>query len=79
MRQHYYVIYFDEETKEWIHDIDTESIRFDTGTIWNEENGKWENGYLKSDVQQGKVNALMNDGLQFLNNISAVRHLVGGI
>ena len=79
MRQHYYVIYFDEETKEWIHDIDTESIRFDTGTIWNEEDGKWENGYLKGDVQQGKINALMNDGLQFLNNISAVRHLVGGI
>jgi hypothetical protein len=79
MRQHYYVIYFDEETKEWIHDIDTESIRFDTGTIWNEKGGKWENGYLKGDVQQGKVNALMNDGLQFLNNISAVRHLVGGI
>lgn len=79
MRQHYYVIYFDEETKKWDHDIDTESIRFDTGTIWNEEGGKWESGYLRDDIQQGKIDALMNDGLQFLNNISAVRHLVGGI
>lgn len=78
MKRHYYVIYFDEETKEWNHDIDAESIKFDTGTIWNEESGNWESRYLKNNIQQGKANALMNDGLQFLNNISAVRHLIGG-
>lgn len=75
MRQYYYVIYFDEETKEWIHDIDTESIRFDTGAIWNEEVGKWD----VEDANRWKVDALLNDGLHFLNNISAVRHLVGGV
>ena len=75
MRQYYYVIYFDEETKEWTHDIDTESIRFDTGAIWNEEVGKWD----VEDANRWKVDALLNDGLHFLNNISAVRHLVGGV
>jgi hypothetical protein len=81
MAQHYYVIYFDEETKEWIHDIDTESIRFDTGTIWNEEDGKWESGYLGDgiwNIRQEKVDEIMNDGLQFLNRISAVWHLKEG-
>lgn len=79
MRQYYYVIYFDEETKKWIHVIDTESIRFDTGAIvrtnWNEEVGKWD----VEDANKWKVDALLNDGLHFLNNISAVRHLVGEV
>lgn len=78
MTQHYYVIYFDEETKEWFHDCDVESARFNTGTIWNESEDKWESGYLGDGIwnnKQEEVDLIMNDGLQFLNRISATRHL----
>ncbi len=75
MAQYYYVICFDDETKEWIHDADSEYIRFNHGTIWNEEIGQWERthdqeGNLKEE--QSKVDEIFGDGLTFLNRISAV-------
>ena len=78
MAQYHYVMYFDEETKEWIHDVDTESVYFDNKTIWNTETEEWESGYLGDGIwndKQDKVDEIMNDGLQFLNRISAVWHL----
>lgn len=78
MAQYHYVMYFDEETKEWIHDVDTESVYFDNKTIWNSETEEWESGYLGDGIwnnKQDKVDEIMNDGLQFLNRISAVWHL----
>jgi hypothetical protein len=75
MAQYYYVICFDDETKEWIHDTDSEYVRFTNGTIWNEEIGQWERthdqeGNLKEE--QNKVDEIFGDGLTFLNRISAV-------
>jgi hypothetical protein len=81
MAQYHYVMYFDEETKEWIHDVDTESVYFDNKTIWNTETEEWESGYLGDGIwndKQDKVDEIMNDGLQFLNRISAVWHLKEG-
>ena len=78
MAQYHYVIYFDEETKEWIHDCDIESYKFYDGTIWNTETQDWESGYLGDGIwndKQEKIDEIMNDGLQFLNRISAVWHL----
>lgn len=78
MAHFYYVIYFDEETKEWVHDCDTESVRFDEGTIWSEEDQEWTSGYLGDGVwneTQEKVDEIFADGLTFLNRISAVWHL----
>ena len=78
MAQYHYVIYFDEETKEWIHDCDTESIRFDGDTIWNEEEQNWENVFTHDGIwkdKQEEVDLILHDGLTFLNRISAVNHL----
>lgn len=81
MAQYHYVIYFDEETKEWVHDVDTESVNFDNKTIWNTETEEWESGYHGDGIwndKQDKVDEIMNDGLQFLNRVSAVWHLKEG-
>ena len=81
MAHYYYLVYFDEETKEWIHDVDSEEIRLEGKTIWNTETEEWESGYLGDGIwndKQDKVDEIMNDGLQFLNRISAVWHLTKG-
>jgi hypothetical protein len=81
MAQYHYVICFDEETKEWTHDVDTESVYFDNKTIWNTETEEWESGYLGDGVwndKQDDVDEIMNDGLIYLNRISAVWHLKEG-
>jgi hypothetical protein len=78
MAHYYYLVYFDEETKEWIHDVDSEEIRLEGKTIWNTEKEEWESGYLGDGIwndKQDKVDEIMNDGLQWLNRISAVWHL----
>ena len=81
MAHYYYLVYFDEETKEWIHDVDSEEIRLEGKTIWNTEKEEWESGYLGDGIwndKQDKVDEIMNDGLQWLNRISAVWHLKEG-
>ena len=78
MAQYHYVIYFDEETKEWCHDCDTEESKFQDGTIYDLEKDAWESGYLGDGVwndKQEEVDLLLHDGLTFLNRISAVSHL----
>jgi hypothetical protein len=78
MAHYYYLVYFDEETKEWIHDVDSEEIRLEGKTIWNTETEEWESGYLGDGIwndKQDKTDEIMNDGLQYLNRISAVWHL----
>lgn len=81
MAQYYYVICFDEETKEWIHDYDSEYVRFNNGTIWNEDLGRWERIYDNEGTKiynSQKVDEILIDGLTFLNRISAVWHLTRG-
>lgn len=78
MAHYYYLIFFDEETKEWIHDVDSEENRLQGKTVWNPETEEWESGYLGDGIwndKQDKVDEIMNDGLQWLNRISAVWHL----
>jgi hypothetical protein len=75
MAQYYYVICFDDETKEWIHDIDSEYVRFNHGTVWNEDIGQWERTYDNQGNaihNRQKIDEVLVDGLTFLNRISAV-------
>jgi hypothetical protein len=78
MTQYYYLICFDEDTKEWIHDCDTESIRLNDKTIWDDEKQAWiSNRDSLGNLTKGQLKAdeLFADGITFLNRISAVRHL----
>jgi hypothetical protein len=75
MAHYYYVVYFDEETKEWKHDYETESIKFDDGTIWNTETEEWESGYREdgtwNDTQE-EVDLILFDGLKYLDRLSFI-------
>lgn len=80
MKQYHYVIYFDEETKEWIHDTALESNKFSNGTIFDNDLGKWESMYDSDgnlSPEQDYIDEIFADGLIFLNRISAVWHLKG--
>lgn len=46
MTQHHFVIAYDTETKLWSWDTDQEELRFDDGTIYNEQTKEWSSGYL---------------------------------
>jgi hypothetical protein len=81
MAQYYYVIYFDDETKEWIHDADSEYVRFTNGTVWNEEIGQWQRTYDNEGNRihnRQKIDEVLIDGLTFLNRISAVWDMTRG-
>lgn len=41
MAEHHYIIKFDDETKEWSQDTDSEEARFPDGTIWDERKQEW--------------------------------------
>lgn len=41
MAEHHYIIKFDDITKEWSHDADSEEVRFVDGTIWDESESSW--------------------------------------
>jgi hypothetical protein len=46
MKQHHFIISFDEITGAWKWDTDAEEARFVDGTIYNESTGSWTSGYL---------------------------------
>jgi hypothetical protein len=78
MKQHHYIIYYEEDTKSWVHDIDSEDVKFPEGTVFNIENQDWEYGYDKNLDPIGKhkdANEMLREGLVWLNRIAAVRHL----
>lgn len=78
MKQYYYMIYFDSETKEWFHDTLLESDWFEDGTIFNPETEQWDMPYDENDdliPEQKYVDEIFADGITFLNRISAVWHL----
>lgn len=78
MKQYHYIIYFNEETKEWIHDTGLELVRFESGTIFNNDLGKWESMYNSDGdliPEQDYIDEIFADGLIFLNRISVVWHL----
>lgn len=45
MAEHHYIIKFDDKTKEWSHDPDSEEAKFLDGTIWDEDTGEWNYPY----------------------------------
>lgn len=45
MAEHHYIIKFDDVTKTWSQDTDSEEVRFPDGTIWDEKKNDWEFSY----------------------------------
>ena len=45
-KQYQYIIHYDGETGEWVHDVDTEEAFFYNRTIWNRDTSEYESGYL---------------------------------
>lgn len=45
MAEHHFIVKYDDETKTWSHDVDSEEVRFPDGTIWNESLGTWDYSY----------------------------------
>jgi hypothetical protein len=43
--EHHYIIKFDDVTKEWSQDVDSEEARFVDGTIYDEEQSSWFSPY----------------------------------
>ena len=46
MAEHHYIIKFDDVTKEWSQDTDSEEVRFPDGTIWDEATKEWVYPYV---------------------------------
>ena len=44
-RRYHFIVMFDDDTKEWDFDIDSEEIAFSSGTIYNNKTKGWEYGY----------------------------------
>jgi hypothetical protein len=41
MAEHHYIVKYNDETKEWSQDTDSEEVRFPEGTIWDERHNEW--------------------------------------
>ena len=52
MKQHHFVISFDEATGAWKWDTDAEEARFEDGTIYTEATEEWSNGYLGDSIYE---------------------------
>jgi hypothetical protein len=52
MKQHHFVISFDEATGAWKWDTDAEEARFEDGTIYTEATKEWSNGYLGDSIYE---------------------------
>jgi hypothetical protein len=45
MAEHHYIIKFDDVTKVWSQDVDSEEVRFVDGTIYDDEQSAWFSPY----------------------------------
>ena len=71
MAEHHYIIKFDDITREWSQDTDSEEVRFPDGTIWEEATDEWFYPYIgegefyrkadEVDERLGKVVSLLNE------------------
>ena len=41
MAEHHYIIKFDDVTKSWSQDTESEEVRFVDGTIWDDKEQAW--------------------------------------
>lgn len=71
MRQWHYLLMYDTETKEWYHDVETESDNFPSGMVFDSELNQWVNEYVgdgeflkDTDFLTGEINS----ALSFLNS-----------
>lgn len=78
MKEYHYVVSFNTTTKEWVHEYDVESIKFDGKTVWNHKIDDWESTYEGDEVWDDsidEIDEILYDGLAFLNRISAVKDI----
>ena len=70
MKEYHYVASYNAETKEWVHEYDVESIKFDGKTVWNHKTNEWESTYSGDgewDESIDEIDALFYEGLKYLN------------
>lgn len=46
MKEHHFIVKYDEATRRWSWDADSEEVRFESGTIYDGENFSWASAYL---------------------------------
>ena len=44
--QHHYIVRFDDDTKTWLWDIETEELVFPDGTVYDTEIERWEMPFI---------------------------------
>jgi hypothetical protein len=69
MKQHTFIISYNNTTKQWSHDIDQEEIHYEDGTIYNELTQKWERAYMPYELDH-KLCELLDIMLQNANKFS---------
>jgi hypothetical protein len=63
MAQHHFILMYDDETKQWEHDVDSEEIRFSEGTIYYaNQDDVWGWAYL-GDGDYHPLEEGLNDAL----------------
>ena len=76
MKEYHYIISYNPEIKEWVHEFDVEYVKFDGKSIWNSDTDEWESLY-KEDTEWEKeideIDSLLLEGLDYLNRNSIDR------
>jgi hypothetical protein len=74
MKQHHFVISFDEATGAWSWNTDSEEAHFEDGTIYTEATNEWSSGYLGDGVYEPNEEILVDQ----LKRAVKIMNLVNG-
>lgn len=70
-KEYHFLLSYNADTDYWEHDVDTEDAKFDNKMIFNNNTGKWENGYLgdgKYEENEYELVEIFNQLLEYANN-----------
>lgn len=78
MNEFYFILSYNDETKEWTHEVDVEYMKFGVNNCLNIEQDLWLS-YMNEDgsYKKGQIDGeeLLGEALMILNRLSAVFHL----
>lgn len=78
MNEFYFILSYNDETKEWTHEVDVEYVKFGANSCLNIDEDRWlpyinEDGSYKKGQTDGEE--LLDEAISILNRLSAVFHL----
>ena len=76
MKEYHYIISYNPEIKEWVHEFDVEYVKFDGKSIWNSDTDEWESLYKENtgwEKEVDEIDSLLLEGLDYLNRNSIDR------